>query len=110
IADQTVTMQVGQGGEVVHATTGPDGRFRVTTPVASGPQAIDLTFRGTALIEGSQLRETTDPARAQVVLTIDVEDAPGGLRVTVRATADDRPDQLLVALSVGATHGPLSPL
>jgi hypothetical protein len=111
IADQVVTIQVGgQGGEVVRATTGQDGRFHVTTPVAPGAQAIDLAFRGSALIEGSQLHETTDPSRAQVVLTIDVEEAPGGLRITVRAAADDRPIQLPIALSVGATDGPLAPL
>jgi hypothetical protein len=111
IADQVVTIQVGgPDGETVRATTGPDGRFRVTAPVAPGPQAIDLTFRGGTQIEGSQLRETTDPSRAQVVLTIDVEDAPGGLRITVHATADDRPVPLPIALSVGATDGALAPL
>lgn len=111
IADQVVTIQVGgPGGETVRATTGQDGRFRVKAPVAPGPQDIDLTFRGGALIEGSQLRETTDPSRAQVVLTIDVEDAPGGLRVTVRATADDRPVPLPIKLSVGATDDKLAPL
>src|ERR1044071_5877419 len=81
-------------------------------PVAPGPQAIDLPFRGSGPIEGSQLRETTDPSRAQVVLTIDVEDAPGGLRITVHAIADDRPvpDPLPIALSIGATDGKLDPL
>ena len=108
VAGQVVTIQVGQDGATVPATTGPDGRFRVTAPVAPGPQAIDLTYRGSALIEGSQLRETTDPSRAQVALTIDVEEAPGGLQVTVRATADDRPVELPIALSVGPTDGTLA--
>jgi hypothetical protein len=115
IADQVVTIQIGaaggQGGELVRARTGQDGRFSVKAPVAPGPQAIDLTFRGGGLVEGSQLHETTDPSRAQVVLTIDVDEAPGGVRITVRATADDRPvPPLPIALSVGAPDGPLAPL
>jgi hypothetical protein len=111
IIGQVVTIQVGgPGGETVRATTGPDGRFRVTTPVAPGPQAIDLTFRGVGLLEGAQLRETTDPSRAPVVLTIDVEDAPGGLQIAVHATADDRPAQLPIALSVGPPDGALASL
>jgi hypothetical protein len=114
IAGQAVTIQVGgqggQGGETAHATTGPDGRFHVTVPVAPGPQAVDLAFRGGGLIEGSQLRETTDPSRTQVVLAIDVEDAPGGLQIAVRATADDRPVELPIALSIGPSDGALAPL
>lgn len=106
---QVVAIQV--GGETTRATTGPDGRFRATIGVSSGPQSIDLAFRGSALMEPSQLSQVTDPARAQVALAIEVEDVPGGVRVTVRATADDRPAELPIALSVGpASDGPLAPL
>ncbi|HEX3761780.1 MAG TPA: carboxypeptidase-like regulatory domain-containing protein, partial [Kofleriaceae bacterium] len=108
IAGQMIAIQV--GSETARATTGPDGRFRVTVPVSPGPQPIDLAFRGGALIDGTRLRETTDPSRTQVVLTIDVEDAPGGLQVTVHATADDRPVPLAVALSLGPPDGPLAVL
>ena len=97
IAGQTVRIKV--GGETATATTAPDGTFRATLPVAPGAQPVELTFRGGNSLSDSQLRQITDPARAQVGLTRDVEDAPGGVRVVVRATADDQPVQLPVALS-----------
>jgi hypothetical protein len=108
IPEQTVTIQV--GGVTEHATTGPDGRFSTDVPVTPGPQSIDLSFRGSKLMTSSQLNQVTDPAHAQVTLAIDVEDAPGGAKLVVHATADDRAAQLPVALSVGPTSGPLTPL
>jgi hypothetical protein len=108
IANQTVAIQVGD--QVAHATTGADGRFRTTLAIGAGRQAIDLGYRGGSGNEPSQLNEVADPSRAQVVLAIDVEDAPGGVRVTVRATADDRPAELPIALSVGPAGGQLAPL
>jgi hypothetical protein len=108
IPNQPVTIQVGD--QVAHATTGADGRFRTDLAIGGGPQAIDLGYRGNALIEASQLNELADPARAQVVLVIDVEDAPGGVKLTVRATADDQPAELPIALSAGPTNGLLAPL
>jgi hypothetical protein len=110
LKDQTIAIQIGD--ETVRATTGPDGRFRATIhKTGSGPQAIDLAFGGNKLMEPAQLNELADPARAQVVLSIDVADAPGALRLTVRATADDRPVDLPIALSIGpATDGALTPL
>ena len=109
IPNEVVTIKV--GGVTTRATTGADGRFHVKLGVAPGPQAIDLAYRGGSLTEASRLQEVTDPARAQVALTIDVEDAPGGLVVTVRATADDHPAALPIALSAGpAVDGPLAPL
>lgn len=110
LASEPITIQVGD--EVAHATTGPDGRFRTTIhQVGGGAQAIDLAFRGTALMEPAQLNQLTDPTRAQVALAIDVDDAPGGLKLTVRATVDDRAAELPVALSIGpAIGGALAPL
>jgi hypothetical protein len=107
---EIVTIRV--NGETVRATTGPDGRFRAQVGVAGGRQPIELAYPGTPLIEAAQLRETTDPARTQISLAIDAEDAAGGALVTVRATADDRPIELPVAISVGpstpaAALGPL---
>ena len=108
IAGQTVAIQV--AGTTEHATTGPDGRFAITVPVAPGPQSIDLSFRGSSLLTSSQLSQVADPSRAQVTLAIDVEDAPGGARLVVHAAADDRPVQLPIALSIGSTSGSLAPL
>jgi carboxypeptidase family protein len=110
LAHQAIAIQIGD--ETAHATTGPDGHFRIAVPrIATGPQAIDLAFRGSDLMEPAQLNQVTDPARAQVVLTIETADAPGGLGVTVRATADDHAVDLPIDLSVGPpTNGALKPL
>ena len=107
---QTIVIQIGD--ETTHATTGPDGRFRATiAKPGDGAQAIDLAFGGSKLMEPAQLNQLTDLAHAQVVLTIDVADAPGALSVVVRATADDRPVELPIALSVGLPGGgPIKPL
>ncbi|HEY6179127.1 MAG TPA: carboxypeptidase-like regulatory domain-containing protein, partial [Kofleriaceae bacterium] len=106
---QMIEIQIGD--EKTQATTGPDGRFRATIHKPdSGPQAIDLSFRGTKLMEPAQINQLADPARAQVILTIDVADAPGALQVVVRATADDRPVDLPIALSVGPNERALAPL
>jgi hypothetical protein len=99
IGRQVVVIKIGDA--VTRATTDPDGRFHATIPVAPGPQPIELAFRGGSLLSAAQLSQVTDPARAQVALTIDFEDAPGGLKVIPRATADDQPVQIPVALSVG---------
>jgi hypothetical protein len=108
IANQIVAIRVGDATET--ATTDRDGRFRVEIAVAPGPQPIELAFRGGHHLSSTQLSQVTDPARAQVGLTIEVEDAPGGVKVVVRATADDRPTELPVALSVGPPGGPLTAL
>jgi hypothetical protein len=109
IGGQPVSVRVGDATETT--TTDRDGRFRATLAVTPGPQPIELAFRGGSHLSSTQLSQVTDPARAQVSLAIDAEDAPGGLKLTVRATADDHPDKLAVALSVGAPlDGKLAPL
>lgn len=100
IGGQTVAIKIGEATTI--ATTGPDGRFRATIAVADGPQAVEVAFRGGSLLSASELTQVTDPARAQVTLTIDFEDAPGGVNVVTRATADDQPAQIPIALSAGA--------
>jgi len=110
LANQPIAIQIGD--ETAHATTGPDGHFRIAVPrIATGPQAIDLAFRGSDLMEPAQLNQVTDPARAQVSLTIETADVPGGLSVTVRATADERAVEVPIALSVGPLgNAALTPL
>lgn len=100
IGGQTVRIKVGD--ETATAVTRDDGSFRTTLPVVPGTQAVELAFRGGGAMTASQLSQTTDPARAQVVLTMEVQDAPGGARVVVRATADDQAIDLPIALTAGA--------
>lgn len=115
LGNQTVSIRVGD--ELITATTAPDGRFRATLPVPPGPQAIELSFPGGPLLEPAKQSVTTDPSKAQVVLTVSVEDAPGGAAILVQATADDLPTNLPVELSIGnrvelggAGEGELKPL
>jgi hypothetical protein len=109
IGGQVVAIKI--GGATATATTGPDGRFRTKIAVEPGPQPVELAFRGAPLLSGAQLTQVTDPSRAQVALTIDFDDAPGGVKVAVRATADDQPVRISIALSAGApTDGRLAPL
>jgi carboxypeptidase family protein len=100
IERQVVTIKIGEATSV--ATTGPDGRFRATIAVESGPQSIEVEFRGGSLLSASQLSQITDPARAQIMLLLDFEDAPGGFKIVTRATADDQPVQIPITLSAGA--------
>jgi Carboxypeptidase regulatory-like domain len=100
LPNQVVAIKIGD--EVETATTGPDGRFRTTIRVTSGQQTVALEFRGNTRITSTELTQVTDPARAQVALSLELEDAPGGVNVLVRATADDQPVRLPVALSVGS--------
>jgi hypothetical protein len=99
LGNQTVSIRVGD--ELITATTAPDGRFRATLPVPPGPQAVELSFPGGPLLEPAKQSITTDPSKAQVVLTVSVEDAPGGAAILVQATADDIPANLPVELAVG---------
>jgi hypothetical protein len=109
IVGQTVAIKIGEA--TTTATTREDGRFRATIAVEDGPQAVEVAFPGGSLLSASQLSQVTDPARAQVALTIDFEDAPGGIKVITRATADDQPAQIPIALSAGApTDDHLAPL
>ena len=108
IGGQVVTIKIGD--QTTRATTGPDGRFRATIAVSAGQQPVELAFRGGALLSPAQLTQVTDPARAQVALTIDFQDAPSGVTVFVRATADDQPVQIPIALSAGAPTDPRVPV
>ena len=109
IGDQPVTIKI--GGETVTANTGPDGKFRATVPVAGGQQRVELAFRGGAQLSPSQLSQITDPARTQVTLTMEVEEAPAGVNLVVRATADDQAAPLAIALLSGPANEPqLAPL
>jgi len=109
IGGQVVAIKIGD--DTTTATTGPDGRFRATVTVAPGPQSVEIEFRGGTLLSSAQLSQITDPARAQVALTLDFEEAPGGVKVTTRATADDQPAQVPVTLAAGApTDDHLAPL
>lgn len=99
LGNQTIAIRI--GGEQITATTAPDGRFRAMLPVPPGPQAVELAFPGGPLLEPAKQSITTDPSKAQVVLTVSVEDAPGGASILVNATADDLATNLPVELSIG---------
>lgn len=99
LGNQTVSIRIGD--ELITATTAPDGRFRATLPVPPGPQSVELAFPGGPLLEPAKQSITTDPSKAQVVLTVTVEDAPSGAAILVQATADDLPASLPIELSIG---------
>ncbi|HSS00071.1 MAG TPA: carboxypeptidase-like regulatory domain-containing protein [Kofleriaceae bacterium] len=99
IAGQLVAIKIGD--QTTRATTGPDGRFRATIAVSAGQQPVELSYRGVGLLGPSQLTQVTDPARAQVALSLEIQDSPSGVTVVVRATADDQPVEIPVALAVG---------
>ncbi len=101
IEGQTVLVTVGgQGG---HAATDPDGKFRVMLPGEPGQQRIELAFRGSHQLDKAEpVVITTDPSRAQVVLTIRSEPSARGIAVTVAASIDDHPVVLPVDVSIGA--------
>lgn len=99
IANQTVLIKIGE--DYATAVTGLDGRFRALIMVPPGPQSVELRFTGGMLLEPSTQTTITDPSRAQVALVVSVEDAIGGARVLVTATADDAPITVPVELAVG---------
>ena len=116
IGGQRVTIRLGDI-TVTAPPTERDGSFHAKIGVAPGRQQVELDFHGSQLLGSAQLAQATDPSRTQVGLTIDVEEAPGGIRVIVRATVDDQPFQpgagepLPIALSIGSPLQPqLSPL
>jgi len=109
LGGQPVSIRIGDATETT--TTEHDGHFRATLAVVPGPHPIELSFGGGAHLNATHLSQIADPARAQVSLVIDAEDAPGGVKLTVRTTVDDRPDQVPIALSVGPqAEGALAPL
>lgn len=97
--DEPVSVRIGDA--VATARTGPDGRFRVTLDVPSGPQQVELTYEGSQQLNTAQMSQLTDPARAQVSLELTAEEVPGGVKLSVTATADEQPTKLPVALSIG---------
>jgi hypothetical protein len=109
LGNQPVAIRIGSA--TATATTGSDGRFRAELAVEPGTQPVELEFRGSPQMTPSQLSQVTDPARAQVGLAIEFEEAPGGVNAMVRATVDDQVIRLPIALSVGApTDDRLAPL
>ena len=99
LGNQTITIKIAD--DYVTATTSPDGRFRALISVPPGPQPVELTFKGAALLEPALQTTVTDPSRAQVVLVVAIEDAIGGARITVSATADDLPATIPITILVG---------
>lgn len=87
IGGQTVHVRIAD--DYVTTQTGPDGRFRALITIPPGPQSVELKYSGAPLLEPAVQTTVTDPSRAQVNLAINVEDAPGGARITVVANADD---------------------
>lgn len=96
------TIAIAIGGQVVEATTEPDGRFTVGVLVPPGPQPVQLKFRGGALLDGSELTQVADPSRAPVTLVIRAEDAPGGQQILVSTTVDEVATPLPIDLALGA--------
>lgn len=100
LGNQRVIVRV--GGAEATTFTQPDGTFRVTMYVAPGPQTVELSYGGSTLLDAAQPFTTvTDPARAQVVLSVRAEPAPDGMLLIVNATVEDRPAQLPVEISLG---------
>ena len=103
IDGQTVLVLV--GGVTRHAATDPDGRFRVLVPGEPGQQRVELTFRGSSMLDKAEpVSIMTDPSRAQVALAIRTEPNPRGLSLTIAATVDDKPAELPVTVSYGSTQ------
>src|ERR1700760_3859298 len=97
IAGQHVHIHLGDAD--TSATTERDGGFHVTVPIEAGKQEGNLKFTGNQLLGQAELSQPTDPSRAQVSLTLDFEEAAGGIDVIVHATADDQAIQLPIALA-----------
>jgi hypothetical protein len=100
IGQKTITISI--GGQLVEATTEPDGRFTASVVVPPGPQPVQLKFRGGALLDGSELTQVADPSRAPVTLVIRAEDAPGGQQILVTTTVDEVATPLPIDLALGA--------
>ncbi len=106
LGGQSVTIRI--GNMAVSAATQPDGRFRAAIAVAQGPQPIELTFTGGALLEGSAQTTVTDPSRAAVSLTLFVDPLAQGPdpHVRVNAQAEGKDIKVEVDLEVGSATDP----
>lgn len=71
LGGQTVSITV--NGDTITTSTQPDGRFRANVGVPVGPTKVELSFRGSPLLDPSKLETVTDPSREQVTLTILVD-------------------------------------
>jgi hypothetical protein len=114
LADQTIAVRIGSGDDIGSgsATTGRDGKFTaIVFGAPGGAQRIELAFAGGGLLDRAEpFVTTTDPARAQVALSLRAEEAAGGANLTVTATVDDRPAELPVQLLFGPPTGDLKKL
>ncbi len=112
ISGQRVTVRIGRSSPVQSTLTDEDGKFRaIVWDAPAGAQPIELGFDGDGLLDRSEpFRTTVDPSRAQVALLLRADEAPGGFRLTVEATVDDKPAQLPIKLSFGPPSGELKPL
>jgi hypothetical protein len=100
IASQKVLVTLGT--QTTWAFTEQDGSFRVAVAGAPGPQQVTLAYRGgpnARLEPADPLTVTTDPARAQVELTI-VKVAGDLFRV--RATTEEGPTVVPLTIEVGS--------
>lgn len=111
IDGQRVWVRIGSDGSAARsfATTRDGGKFTTTLRgVEPGTQTIALDFGGAGFLERADPVETsTDPARAQVALLLESQEAPGGVTLTVSATVDGEPDELPIQLSHGPPGGDL---
>jgi hypothetical protein len=116
IADQVVTVRIGEGDGAAAARSEPtgeeDGKFTaILSDVPPGPQPIELGFAGGDLIDRAEpFTATTDPSRAQVALELRAEEAPGGANLVATATVDDQAAELPIELSFGPPGGDLKAL
>ncbi|MGE3457770.1 MAG: hypothetical protein AB7O24_21840, partial [Kofleriaceae bacterium] len=95
-------VRIAVGGMQVEAETDENGKFSRELAIPEGTQTFQLSYGGAASLDGSQLTATTDPSKAQVSLSIAVEDVAGGATITVSAMVDETPSLLRVDLAVGA--------
>src|ERR1700755_1981909 len=77
IAGQHVHIHLGEIDS--SATTERDGGFHITVPTDPGTQEVELNSAGGQLLGATELSQPTDPSRAQVSLSLDFEEAPGGI-------------------------------
>lgn len=112
IANQRVYVTI--AGVTRDATTEADGSFSVLVPGEVGPQEVTLSYGGASRLEkATPLKVTTDPAKAQLELSIaKVSDHPEGATLRITAIDDDgRHVSVPVELAVGdVTDEELDPL
>ena len=111
IAGQTVRVTL--GGMTLPATTAPDGSFHLAFEGDPGEQRIELAYGGGRAIEpASPLAVTTDPAKAQLELSIAKQgDDKAGAKLVVHASGDDGAAHVPIAIELApAGSGTWKPL